>query len=104
MCFPAKEVTAHAVRGFESHPLRHTTLLSFNIRTELRTLRFSISASSSARIERLATDQKVGGSNPSRRARFPAVVAVVDLFAGASAFVEQEFRIFGMQDMLQMHY
>ncbi len=23
MCFPAKEVTVYAVRGFESHPLRH---------------------------------------------------------------------------------
>ena len=31
MCFPAKEVTVYAVRGFESHPLRHTTSLSFNI-------------------------------------------------------------------------
>ena len=47
MCFPAKEVTAHAGRGFKSHPLRHNQMLSFNIRFGLRTLRSSISASSS---------------------------------------------------------
>ena len=41
MCFPAKEVTAHAVRGFKSHPLRNNQMLSFNIRFGLRTLRSS---------------------------------------------------------------
>src|SRR5438034_7423474 len=43
------------------------------------------SAGSSVRIERLTTDQKVGGSNPSRRTPFPNVGGSVllrfDLFA-----------------------
>ncbi|GEM_PF-2276143 len=41
MCFPAKEVTAHAVRGFKSHPLRKARILGFHNRVGLRTLRSS---------------------------------------------------------------